>query len=300
MARQMFIRSDGEYKNGLFPKIPNYLQDNAWYILTDGTRGDILINDRTTVNDIRNGHYRRLVLVSKTPEIVDHAFNTACKEMSYTLKIRIEAKVSVVDPIIYFHNIDRINIQTFLNTRFFVDVRRITKKYSILEYSEMEDELVEVLTMPTIEDDQSGLSYSISKVAVEPNEQAREVLKNIDDMHIRNKTYEVAGNMGEANKHKTYDDAVRESAALGKISHEDAIIKIEEYRRGHFERSLAELKQMLDDDVISQEQYREISQTMLLPPSPRMARRLRIEAEAKNNRKATYDADIDNLYNDQE
>lgn len=257
MSKPMFILNGqadqiGEaYKGGMFPKIPNYHKRDSWFLLTDGVMDDIIVDDRTTVKAIRRGQYSRLVEISRNTLVFSHTFNSNCRETSYTFKVTVKANVYVNDPIKFCANVRNISVQDFLNNQFSLDVKGVTRKYSILNYSGIDEELTRVLTATAVSDDTSGLSYQITTVMTEPNDEAMKILHNRDEMIIKHEMTTAAGKIAERNKTKTFADAIWEEAAKGAITDVEAIQRIEQYEREGANDQLARLLKLRDEGLIS-------------------------------------------------
>lgn len=272
MAKPMFILNGEndqigvEYKCGMFPHIPNYHKRDSWFLLTEGVMDDIVVNDRTTVKDIRRGQYRRLVEISRNTLAFSHTFNSNCRETSYTFKVTIKANVYVNDPIKFCANVRNISVLDFLNNQFSLDVKGVTQKYSILNYNGIDEELTRVLTATIVSDDTSGLSYQITTVMTEPNDEAKNILKTRDDMEIKHSLTQVAGTIAGFNKAKTYADAIWEEAAKGNITDVEAIQRIEEYERKGMNEKLAMLLKLRDEGIIGDMDISAHSQLFLSSP----------------------------------
>lgn len=272
MARPMFILNGEdeqigvEYKNGLFPQIPNYHKQDSWFLLTEGGTDDIIVDDRTTVKEIRRGQFKRLVEVSRNRIAFSHTFNSNCKETSYTFKVTVKATVFVNDPKKFCENVRNISVRDFLNNQFSLDVKAITRNYSILNYNGIDEDLTRVLTSSVVSDDTSGLSYQITTVMTEPNDDAMKILKNRDDMAIKHAMTEVAGKIATINKRKTYADAIWEEAAKGSISDVEAVRLIEEYDRQTDNEKLSMLLKLRDEGIITDTDI-SAQASNFLPPS---------------------------------
>ena len=250
MNNTLFVIKDEEYPNGMFPKIPEHRKSGSWFLLAEGIRDNIIVSDNTTVKQIRQGKYKRLIEISKNTLTFENQFNSSCKESTYTFTVHIRAKVSVHDPTQFYNNIRNIDVQAFMKNQFYLDVGKITRKYSILEYSGLDEELTNKLTSNQVIDDNSGLSYQISNVFTEPNEDARKILKNIDDIKIKDEISNIAR---EINNRKTYAEAIWEEAARGLIPDTEAIIKIEEYEKKSVEEKIAMLLNLREKDILTDE-----------------------------------------------
>lgn len=263
MNDQMFILKDEIYQNGLFPKIPEHHKKGSWFLLTEGINDDIIVTDNTTVKQIRQGKYKRLIEISKSAMVIEHEFDSSCQESSYTFSVKVKAKISVSDPVEFFGN-KNIDIKAFFNNQFSLDVGRITKKYSILDYSGLDDELISVLTSNQITDvTNTGLSYQIATVITQPNEEARKILKKIDDINIRRKTSKIVSAIAGENKYKTYSDAVWEEAAKGNISNEEAIEKIEGHNKKSNDDGFDTIIKLRNEGLITEAETIKQSQSLL-------------------------------------
>lgn len=257
MGKPMFIlNGEGEqigveYKSGLFPQIPNYNKRDSWFLLTEGVMDDIVVNEHTTVKIIRRGQYKRLVEISRSTLAFSHTFNSNCRETSYTFKVTVRANVYVNDPGKFCSNVRNISVRDFLNNQFSLDVKAVTRNYSILNYNGIDEDLTRVLTASIVSDDTSGLSYQITTVMTEPNDEAMKILKSRDDMAIKNEMTAVAGKIAAFNKTKTYADAIWEEAAKGNISDVKAIQQIEEYERKNSDEKMDMLLKLRNEGIIS-------------------------------------------------
>lgn len=257
MARPMFILNGDtngigvEYKNGLFPHIPNHNKYDAWSLLTDGIADDVVVDDRLTVKDIRRGQYKRLVEISRSPQIFIHTFKSNCQEATYKFKVTIKANVYVNNPIKFYNNFKNISVHDFLDNQFFLDVGAVTRKYSILNYSGIDEELKRILTASVVSDDIAGLSYQIIAVMTEPDKDSMELLKQYDDMVIRREITNEAEKFAVMGKAKTYADVIWEEVAKGKISPVDAVQLIDEYNKKSIEDKIDTLNKLLGNGIIN-------------------------------------------------
>lgn len=290
MAKSMFIlngESDQigvEYKCGMFPKIPDYHKKDSWFLLTDGIMDDIIVNERTTVKEIRRGQYRRLVEISRNTLVFSHTFDSSCQEISYTFKVTVKANVYVSDPIKFYANIRNISVRDFLNNQFSLDVKGVTRKYSILNYNGIDEDLTRILTTTTILDETSGLSYRIATVMTEPNEEAKRKLKELEDMKINHTISEEAKEISEADMNSTYETVIWEEVAKGKISKIDAIEKIDKYKSENIDKKLDTLIKFRKHGAIGDADMSEYSGKLLSDSSNQTENNIHLENEDKNMR----------------
>ena len=64
-----FIIKEEPYQGGFFSKIPNTEKHGSAFILTKGYNDNIIVDEYTTVKQIRQGKYTQLVEISTLPYI---------------------------------------------------------------------------------------------------------------------------------------------------------------------------------------------------------------------------------------
>ena len=139
----------------------------------------------------------------------------------------------------------------------------ITRKYSILNYNGIDEELTRVLTASVVSDDTSGLTYQVITVMTEPNEEAMKILKNRDDMTIKHEMTMAAGEIAMHHKTKTYADAIWEQAAQGIITDVEAIRSIEEYEKQNDNEKFNMLLKLRDEGFITDADISDQAQSFL-------------------------------------
>jgi len=226
------------YRNGMLAQIPQYYKSGSWFLLTDGVEDDIIVDEGTTKEKIKSGKYKRLVEISKTKHSFKHDFNSNCLEVDYTFVITVTGCVYVDDPLKFNANIESADIQNFLENQLSYYLKMITQKYSIFDYKAIDQELKGILPVPTVCSDGFGLSYHITATLTKPSDNARELLKQHDDMAIKQRTMKVVSDIASANRDKTFEQIAWEATARGDISEVEA-------------------KQLLDDYNVKQLQIRD-------------------------------------------
>jgi len=275
MNSKIFILSDEVYNNGLFPQIPPYNKKDSWFVLTEGSASDIIVDDRTTVKQIRQGRYKRLVEISQKVYSYMHTFNAPCKETSYTFKVTVKAYVLVEKPLDFYSNARNMNIQDFFNNQFSLDVRRIARNYSILDYSAIDDDLMDTLPRTKVLDSASGLAYQVQTVETTPNEAALKILEQKERVGIENylKKQEMVGladidafssKLAMQNSGISYEEAIWGEVATGKYSRVLAIEKIEAYKNQTRQGKLQSMLELRKEGIVTEEDF-EMYKSSLLP-----------------------------------
>lgn len=244
------ILNDSEYEYNFFPQIPNYKKQGVAYILTEGVNDDIVVNDKTSSKQIRRGKYRRQVEISTNPYLKEIRFKSASKESSYTFDIYVKAVIQVKNPIAFYHN-KNLDVDAYFTNMFTLDVRKITRKYSILEYDGMDEELTNKLSSYNTIDESTGFEYRISVVDAEPGAEASEYVKRNDQQNLnaelkkkaRERVKDVATD---------YENAIKTEVIEGKMSETEAILEINRFRNADYEEQLKKITDLLERRLISE------------------------------------------------
>ena len=250
------ILKDEEYISGMFSKVPNYKKQRVAYILTEGDNDDIIVDEYTTTKKIRRGKYRRLIEISTSPYLKEIRFKSASKERSYTFDIYVKAVIQVKDPIAFYNN-KNLDVDAYFTNMFTLDVRKITRKYSILEYDGMDEELTDKLSSYNTLDESTGFEYRISVVDAEPGSEAIEYVKRNDQQNLNAELKQKARQLGQEVA-TSYENAIRTEVAEGKISEREAILEIKRFQNADYEERLNKVVDLRDRRLISEENARTI------------------------------------------
>lgn len=248
------ILNDGEYKCNFFPQVPNYTKQGVAYILADGVNDDIVVNEKTSSKQIRRGKYRRLIEISTNPYLKEIRFKSASKERSYTFDIYVKAVIQVKDPIVFYNN-KNLDVDAYFTNMFTLDVRKITRKYSILEYDGMDEELTNTLSQYNTVDVSTGFEYRISVVDAEPGSEAIEYVKRNDKQNLDAELKQKARELGK-DVATDYENAVRTEVIEGKISEKEAILEISRFKNADYEERLNKVVDLRERRLISEENAR--------------------------------------------
>ena len=169
------IISDKPYKNGLFPKIPNYRKSGTPFILTGGIGDEIIINEGTTTMDISKGKYTRIIEISTNLYVKEMRFDVPGKESTFPFNVYTKVGIQVVNPMVFYKNCN-IDVEEYFYNLIFLDVKKVTRKYSILDFEGMEEELKKELLVYNVEEREIGVRYQVSVVTADVGEKAKEYL----------------------------------------------------------------------------------------------------------------------------
>ena len=243
------IIKDEAYQSGFFPRIPSFGKRGSAFILTGGCNDDIIVNERTTTKQIRQGRYTRLVEISTLPYTKEIRFNSSSKETAYSFDVYIKAVIQVNDPILFYEN-KNIDVDAYFDNLFSLDVRRITRLYSILDYDGMDTELTEKLSSYNNIDASTGFSYRISVVAASPGEKAQDYVHKYStqqlDIGLKNNARKLAASLA-----KTFEDAIMTEVVEGKLSEAEAILKIQEYKNANFDGQIKRIEELREKGFIT-------------------------------------------------
>ncbi len=248
------IVKEEAYENGFFPKVPKVGKRGAALILSGGCNDDIVVNERTTSKQIRQGKYTQLVEISTVPYLKEIRFHSPSRETHYFFDVYVKAVIQVNDPLIFYDN-RNIDVDAYFENLFSLDVRRITRGYSILDFEGMDVELTNKLSSYNTVDESTGFKYQISAVDATPGENAQEYVqkygKQMLDAEIKKKARQLADIYT-----CSFEDAIKTEVAEGKLTEIEAIMKIQEYNNLHFQEQIRRLDEMREKDLLTDSEAR--------------------------------------------
>lgn len=257
---KLIVREE-EYQNGFFPKVPNANKRGTAYILTDGCNDDIIVDGSTTPKQIRQGKYTQLVEISTVPYIKEIKFQSPSKETHYSFEVYVKAVIQVNDPITFYEN-RNIDVDAYFDNLFSLDVRKITRKYSILDYEGMDEVLTRQLSSYNTVDEETGFSYRISVVDAMPGENAQEYVRKYGKQQLDAEMKKSARALKE-NFAVSYEDAIMTEVVEGKLSEADAILKIKEYQNLNYEEQIKRLNALRKEGYLTDKEAKDIALPVL-------------------------------------
>ena len=270
-----FIIRDEPFDGGLFPRLPSPSRVGSYLVLYGGKSIPLVVNEQTTVHQIRQGKYTRFVEISSAPAAWLQDYHVPCAEPKFTVHVTISGDVRVVQPGVYCGVAFPVNIVEFLDHNVLPDIQRASRRRSYTEQEELEGDLAGRMSIlardPGIEDLATGLRYRIHTVLTDLDEDARNDLQrhkkiDIDERYrvtVMSQTQMVQG-MG-------YADAVWEQVIKGELTEEEAIKKINQWDIESFEKRVEEVRYLREHDFLSEEQAKAIIQPNLMLGTPVIA-----------------------------
>lgn len=249
------IIKEEAYENGFFPKVPKIGKRGSAYILTGGCNNDIIVSEHTTAKQIRQGKYTQLVEISTLPYIKELRFDSPSKETHYSFTVYVKAVIQVNDPIIFYEN-KNIDVDAYFENLFSLDVRKLTRKYSILDYNGMDDDLTEKLSSYNTIDNSTGFSYQISVVDAMPGAKAEEYVQKYGKQQLDAMLKKNARALAADSVTINYEDAIKTEVAEGKLSEVEGIKKINEYKNMSFEEQVSRLDGLREKGFITDKEAR--------------------------------------------
>ncbi len=248
------IIKEEEYECGFFPQIPNYKKRGSAFILTGGDNDDILVDEHTTTKQIRQGRYRKLIEISTLPYTKELRFNSVGKEMAYSFDVYVKAVIQVYDPIIFYEN-RNLDVDSYFDNLFSLDVKKITQKYGVLNYNGMDEELKDKLSTYDSLDTTIGFSYRISVVDAVPGEKAQQYVERYGKQQIEDELRKYTQTLINSLV-TTYEEAIQQEVIAGNLSQMEAILKIDEYRQASYNNQIKKYEELLEKGVLTNEEMR--------------------------------------------
>lgn len=246
------ILKDESYQGGLFPQIPNFRKDGSAFILTGGCGDDIRITEHTTSREIRQGKYTRLVEISTRPYMKEIRFSANAKEQAYSFDVYVKAVIRVENPITFYHNRD-LDVDGYFHNLLSIDVKQITRKYSLLDFSGLDLELTQRLSAYNNQDTATGFSYQVSQVDAEPGKDAKEFVARSSKQQLETALSNQAGALARTLS-INYAEAVMMEVTTGKLSLQEAILKIEQHQDNRFEKTVDEATKLIERGFLTEKQ----------------------------------------------
>lgn len=274
---------DLPYKKSFFPQIPNYRKAGSAFILTDGVNDDLLITDKTTARDLRAGKYTRLVEISTRPYLKELHFTTPSKEGAYSFSVYVKAVIQVDQPItFYMHR--NLDVDAYFENLFTMDVRKITRKYSILDYDGMDEKLTEKLSAYNNFDDSTGFSYQVSAVTAEPAADAKEYEEKFSTQQLNMKLKENARGL-TSSLSGSLTEALRTAVVEGRMTEEEAFRKIAENEDAQFARKVNQVKVLREEEILTDEEAKTYGKASILGGAPDNTKKLtgQVSGESPKN-----------------
>lgn len=252
-VNKLIIKAE-EYECGFFPQIPNYKKRGSAFILTGGDNDDILVDEHTTTKQIRQGKYRKLIEISTLPYTKELRFNSVSKEMAYSFDVYVKAVIQVYDPIIFYEN-RNLDVDSYFDNLFSLDVKKITQKYGVLNYSGMDEELKDKLSTYDSLDTTIGFSYRISVVDAVPGEKAQQYVERYGKQQIENELRKYTNSLIKSLA-TTYEEAIQQEVIAGNLSQTEAILKIDEYKQSSYNKRIKQYEELLEKGVFTNDEMR--------------------------------------------
>ncbi len=257
----IFISKILPFKNGLFVNKPIIEKSNMIYLLVDGKREDIVITERTSIKQIRDGKYTKMVEVINYPITKEIKVIAPAKESSYNFLITLNLTLEHTAPYLVLQNKNLI-VEDYLHNLLSLEVRKITKLYSVLDFGMLGDQLSEKMMYPTQLEPDVGVKYRISSVTANLSDEALKFLRKQNDIEIEAEIKKTASSIG-GSLILDYRNAIGAQIARGEISEEVAVFKIEEYERKHFQEKLDKFMKLVKDNIYTEAEVREYLRNQL-------------------------------------
>lgn len=254
------ILKEEAYHNRLHSKVPKNEKQGVAVILTSGCKDDIVVDKYTTVKEIRQGKYTQLVEISTRSYIKEIKFHSPSKETYYSFDVYVKVEMQVNDPIVFYKN-KNLDIVDYFNNLFSLDVKKTTRKYSILDYKGMDDDLKQVLSLYTM-DELTGFVYQISGVDAAPGEEAKEYVHKYEKMLLDDTVRKRVNDMAKSIT-ITYEDAIKSEVIEGNLTQTEAVLKIEEYEKANYDEKIRRLDELREKGVITDMDFRNCIQYIL-------------------------------------
>lgn len=249
------------YTNGLFVEVPNFRKRGSAFVFTEGINNDIKVDENTTTKQIRKGKYTQLVEISTLPYMKEIRLDSISKQNAYSFEVYIKAVIQVKDPIRFYEN-SNLDVDAYFENLLSMDVRKITRKYSVLAYEGMDLELFQKLSSYSTVDEATGFGYSISVVDAVPGKGAQAYVERVSNQEMEAAIKKNAREQVD-NYTLDFEKAIMTEVAEGKVSETDAIRIMREYKDKISRENIMRIKECLADGILTDKQVKEAVMSVL-------------------------------------
>jgi hypothetical protein len=189
------------------------------------------------------------VEVSTLAYLKEITINSPSKDMAYSFDIYIKAVIQVKNPIVCYIN-KNLDIDTYFNKLLSLDVNKITRRYSILDFNDLDDVLFLKLSQYSNVDYSVGFSYQISAVSAKPGVDAQDYVYKQSTQRLNMELKNDARKLIEFLTND-YVQAVQTEVVEGKLTEEEGIIKIMEFKKLSYNDQLKRLEDLREKGFLT-------------------------------------------------
>ncbi|MBQ8821298.1 MAG: hypothetical protein IJZ82_01515, partial [Lachnospiraceae bacterium] len=212
-------------------------------------------------------------------------FCSPSRESAYSFDVYVKAVIQVHDPILFYQN-RNIDVDAYFDNLFSLDVKKITRAYSILEYDGMDEELTQKLSSYNTLDDATGFSYRISVVDATPGEKAQQYVYQYSKQQL-DAGLKINARKLTSSYTVNFEEAIMAEVVEGKITEKEAIMQIEKYKNELVESKIKNLEAMREKGFITDKEAKKLANPVLDDVGGR--KRIEHFAEQDNQRRALFD-----------
>lgn len=239
-----------DYKNGFFPIIPTPTKGVAILLQSSKSNRIIEMKSWVTPREISAGKYDKQIEIT----LSDRVYNISLKSMSiekiYWFNVDIKVKIRIINPLEYYEsNVN--NLSEYLSDHLEKRIKNQTKFIPILEYDKVDDDIYDELSKNDCTLD--FIQYKILNVKCSPCEKALGYIEDIQTHEIKvlsekNKNQIVAEIEKDKNKlageiaNANIPSIIFSQVVEGKISQEEAIIKIKKLEKEKMNDTIDSIK----------------------------------------------------------
>lgn len=251
-----FIAEEKKYHAGLCEPVPDYRKTDTAILLVDGIHDDIIVNEYTSSRQIRKGKYKKIVEISTRPYTTEINLKSSSKEMTYFYDVYIKVVIQVKNPKTCYEN-RNLDIESYVQKLVSISVKKITRKYSIMDSSLLEEDLNSQLAGETNEEGELGIIYRISTISAQFDHEAEKYVQTIEKQKLDAEAKRIARALKDQYT-ENYREAIMTQVAEGKLTEVEAIKKIAEYKDEEIRKLINNLNESIKNGLIKESEAREI------------------------------------------
>ncbi|ATW26932.1 hypothetical protein [Candidatus Formimonas warabiya] len=181
------IISKTPYKNSFFPKVPSVMQGRAILLYSSEKGIVICINDRVTPREIYVGKFDEKIEIDITKTTISFTVTVPSLNEPFLFDVTITAIIQIIDPLAFYLK-GIFDIAECVKPHLLPTIRRVARKYSVVDYSDMDDALASQFSSKKYNYEDTGIEYVIHDVTCTPNANAREHIHSISANRLKQET----------------------------------------------------------------------------------------------------------------
>lgn len=237
------IITKSDFKNGFFATVPEETSSKAILLCSSKTNRIIRANHKVTPREVLLGKYDEKIEIDITQNTYFIVLTVSSEDINLSFDVKVSVNASISKPLKFYEN-SITNLTEYIKNRFRATVKKITKQYSVVDYKDMDEHILNELKDQSIKIE--CLNYTVFDVDCQPNKNSIDFIKQINEAKMKRIVEESKNEEAQKLKNTTFEEAINKQVLEGTITHEQAITKIRDYKQQEGIRIFENIKNYKD------------------------------------------------------